>query len=153
MEGDSVKMPVQKKWSAKIKTTDPASLRVKNKMTIRLHTWYLITLRFFASSLRNSAVKKGLTAENRWVFTQRAANKYKYGRNIFANLHSGCICRTRQGFGTFSYAQSQIRQVYQYILNQEKHHLHKTFKEEYLEFLHKFEIEYEEKYLFDWNED
>jgi hypothetical protein len=34
-------------------------------MTIRLLTWYLITLRFFASSLRNSAVKKSLTAENR----------------------------------------------------------------------------------------
>ena len=59
----------------------------------------------------------------------------------------------QEGFGSFSYAQSQIGQVYQYILNQEKHHLRKTFKEEYLEFLQKFEIEYDEKYLFDWNED
>ena len=46
-----------------------------------------------------------------------------------------------------------LGQVYQYILNQEKHHLQKTFKEEYLELLYKFEIEYDEKYLFDWNED
>jgi putative transposase len=59
----------------------------------------------------------------------------------------------QEGFGSFSYAHSQIGQVYQYILDQEKHHLQKTFKEEYLEFLQKFEIKYDEKYLFDWNED
>jgi len=59
----------------------------------------------------------------------------------------------QEGFGSFSYAHSQIEQVYQYILNQEEHHRKKTFKEEYLEFLKKFEIEYDEKYLFKWNED
>ena len=59
----------------------------------------------------------------------------------------------QEGFGSFSYAHSQIGQVYKYILNQENHHLQKTFKEEYLEFLKKFEIDYDEKYLFDWNED
>ena len=59
----------------------------------------------------------------------------------------------QEGFGSFSYAHSQIGQVYQYIMNQENHHLQKTFKEEYLEFLKKFEIDYDEKYLFDWNED
>jgi hypothetical protein len=59
----------------------------------------------------------------------------------------------QQGFGSFSYAHSQIGQVYQYVLNQEAHHAQKNFKQEYLEFLKKFEIEYDEKYLFDWNED
>ena len=58
----------------------------------------------------------------------------------------------QEGFGSFSYAHSQIEQVYQYILNQEEHHRKKTFKEEYLDFLRKFEIEYDEKYLFKWNE-
>jgi hypothetical protein len=38
-------------------------------------------------------------------------------------------------------------------LNQEEHHKRKSFKEEYLEFLSKFEIEYDEKYLFDWIDD
>jgi putative transposase len=38
------------------------------------------------------------------------------------------------------------------VLNQERHHQKQTFKEEYLEFLEKFEVEYEEKYLFDWLE-
>ena len=59
----------------------------------------------------------------------------------------------QEGFGAFSYSHSQIDQVYQYILNQEKHHCKRSFKEEYMEFLHKFEIEYDEKYLFEWYDD
>jgi len=56
----------------------------------------------------------------------------------------------QEGFGSFSYAHSQIEQVYQYILKQEEHHQKKTFREEYLDFLNKFEVEFDEKYLFDW---
>ena len=48
-------------------------------------------------------------------------------------------------YGAFSYGHSQIESVYQYILNQEKHHRKKTYREEYLEFLEKFEVPYEEK--------
>jgi putative transposase len=59
----------------------------------------------------------------------------------------------QEGYGAFSYSHSQIDSVYQYILNQEEHHHKKTFKEEYLDFLKKFEIEYDEKYLFEWIED
>jgi len=58
----------------------------------------------------------------------------------------------QEGYGAFSYAHSQIEQVYNYILNQEKHHYKNTFREEYLEFLKKFMIDYNEKYLFDWIE-
>ena len=54
------------------------------------------------------------------------------------------------GFGAFSYAKSQSLQVVDYILNQPKHHERKTFKEEYVAFLEKFEIEYDEKYLFEF---
>jgi putative transposase len=56
----------------------------------------------------------------------------------------------QEGYGAFSYSHSQIGQVYNYILNQEEHHKKRTFREEYLELLKKFEIEYNEKYLFDW---
>jgi REP element-mobilizing transposase RayT len=56
----------------------------------------------------------------------------------------------QEGFGSFSYSHSHIDNVYRYILNQEQHHKNKTFKEEYLEFLEKFRIEYNEKYLFEW---
>jgi putative transposase len=58
----------------------------------------------------------------------------------------------QEGFGAFSYAKSQQDMVVKYILNQEEHHKTKSFKEEYLEFLEKFEIDYDEKYLFEWIE-
>lgn len=58
----------------------------------------------------------------------------------------------QEGFGAFSYAQSQLDNVIAYINNQEQHHQKKTFKDEYLTLLQKFDIEYDEKYLFDWGE-
>lgn len=56
----------------------------------------------------------------------------------------------QEGYGAFSYSHSHIEKVYDYILNQEEHHKKKTFKEEYAELLKKFEITYDEKYLFEW---
>jgi REP element-mobilizing transposase RayT len=56
----------------------------------------------------------------------------------------------QEGYGSFSYSHSYLDNVYKYILNQETHHKTKTFKEEYIELLNKFEVEYDEKYLFDW---
>ena len=58
----------------------------------------------------------------------------------------------QQGFGAFSYSKSSVDNVVKYILSQEQHHQKKTFKEKYLTFLNKFEIEYDEKYLFDWTD-
>ncbi|MEO7530892.1 MAG: IS200/IS605 family transposase [Sediminibacterium sp.] len=56
----------------------------------------------------------------------------------------------QEGFGAFSYSKSQIDSVIKYILNQEEHHKKISFKEEYIDFLKKFEIDYDLKYLFDW---
>lgn len=56
----------------------------------------------------------------------------------------------QKGFGAFSYGHSQIDAVVKYIQNQEKNHTRKTFKEEYMNLLEKFNVDYEEKYLFDW---
>lgn len=50
----------------------------------------------------------------------------------------------QEGYGAFSYSHSQIHQVVHYINNQEIHHKKKTFREEYLDFLNKFEIHYDE---------
>ncbi len=58
----------------------------------------------------------------------------------------------QEGYGAFSYSRSQIDSVIKYILKQEDHHKKTTFKEEYFEFLKKFEIEYDENYLFEWIE-
>lgn len=56
----------------------------------------------------------------------------------------------QDGYGVFSYSHSQIDNVVKYILNQEAHHRKRTFRQEYHELLEKFEIPYEEKYLFDF---
>jgi REP element-mobilizing transposase RayT len=58
--------------------------------------------------------------------------------------------RWQEGFGAFSYSKSQAPKVVEYILNQPNHHKKKSFKEEYLELLKIFEIDYEDKYLFEF---
>jgi putative transposase len=54
----------------------------------------------------------------------------------------------QEGYGAFSYGVSQINDVIDYIKNQEEHHKKRTFIEEYREFLKKFEIEFDERYIF-----
>lgn len=54
----------------------------------------------------------------------------------------------QEGFGAFSYSQSQISRVSKYIENQETHHKKKTFREEYLDFLKAFNIEFDERYVY-----
>ncbi|MCF2445068.1 IS200/IS605 family transposase [Dyadobacter sp. CY345] len=58
----------------------------------------------------------------------------------------------QEGYGAFSYGQSQIESVFNYIKNQESHHQKQTFREEYLDMLVKFQVQYDDKYLFDWIE-
>lgn len=58
----------------------------------------------------------------------------------------------QSGYGAFSYSRSHIDKVAKYIQNQQEHHRQKTFKEEYIEFLERFNIDYNEKYLFNWIE-
>jgi putative transposase len=56
----------------------------------------------------------------------------------------------QEGYGAFSYSHSQIDTVVQYIANQKEHHRKQSFKQEYIQFLHHFNIQYEERFLFDW---
>ena len=58
----------------------------------------------------------------------------------------------QDGYGAFSYAQSNFGFVIDYIKNQKEHHKKKTFQEEYRDFLRKFNIPFEDKYLFDFYE-
>lgn len=58
----------------------------------------------------------------------------------------------QEGYGVFSYSRSQISDVYDYIKNQKQHHKKRSFREEYLDFLKKFNIDYDEKYVFEWIE-
>ena len=56
----------------------------------------------------------------------------------------------QEGYGAFSYAKSQKAVVTKYILNQEEHHMNRSFREEYLDVLNKFEIEFKKEYLFEF---
>ena len=58
----------------------------------------------------------------------------------------------QEGFGAFSYSHSSLDNVIGYIKNQKEHHKRRSFKEEYIDFLEKFQIEFKDEYLFEWIE-
>jgi Transposase and inactivated derivatives len=68
-------------------------------------------------------------------------NEQKWFRGTFA---------WQDGYGAFSYGRSQIDDVYKYINHQEEHHQKRSFREEYVELLKRFEVEFEDQYLFDF---
>jgi len=55
----------------------------------------------------------------------------------------------QEGYGAFSYSKSQIDTVYHYIQNQEAHHQAQSFREEYLDILDKFDVDYDSRYIFE----
>jgi REP element-mobilizing transposase RayT len=74
----------------------------------------------------------------------------KRSSSLFINQNR--LCRHKfewqEGYGGFSYGRSHLDRIYHYILNQEKHHQNVTFKNEYMGLLERFEISYENQYLF-----
>ena len=54
----------------------------------------------------------------------------------------------QEGYGVFSYSQKEMDAVYKYIQHQEEHHKVHTFREEYLELLKEFNVEYDAQYIF-----
>jgi putative transposase len=67
-------------------------------------------------------------------------------------INENALCPARfewqTGYGAFSYSKSHVDQVISYIENQKEHHKKETFLDEYQSFLKKFEIEFEERYIF-----
>ncbi len=59
----------------------------------------------------------------------------------------------QEGYGVFSYGASQKRDVINYIMNQKENHRKQTFHEEYINFLKKFEVNYNQDYIFDFFDD
>jgi REP element-mobilizing transposase RayT len=54
----------------------------------------------------------------------------------------------QEGYGAFSYGHSQLNTIVRYIQNQETHHRRRSFKDEYLTLLRKFDIAFDDKYVF-----
>jgi len=55
----------------------------------------------------------------------------------------------QSGYGAFSVSQSHVEQVRGYIEGQERHHRRVTFEDEFREFLRRYEVEFDERYLWD----
>lgn len=53
------------------------------------------------------------------------------------------------GYGAFSVSQSAVEEVRQYIRNQHEHHQHTSFQDEYRAFLRRYEVEFDERYVWD----
>jgi REP element-mobilizing transposase RayT len=58
----------------------------------------------------------------------------------------------QEGFGAFSHGRSQLDTVIRYIQNQQQHHTKQSFRDEYVELLEKFGVEYDRKYIFKTDE-
>jgi len=54
----------------------------------------------------------------------------------------------QEGYGAFSYGHSQLDTIIRYIQNQEQHHQRRNFRDGYMTLLRKFDIGFEEKYVF-----
>ena len=79
----------------------------------------------------------------------------KRGSSLFIN-NEGIVpgyFNWQNGFGAFSYSKSHLDNVYKYIENQEKHHSKELFRTEYLSMIEKSDIEYDERFLFDFFDD
>ena len=75
----------------------------------------------------------------------------KKSSNEFIRQELECAAFSwQEGYGAFSYSHSALDNVIAYIANQKEHHKKQTFKDEYTEFLKKFQIEYKNEYLFEW---
>ncbi len=83
-------------------------------------------------------VEKIKTSSNAWIKENRLT-KFKF--------------EWQKGYGAFSHSKSQKQTVINYIRNQENHHAKASFKDEYLNILRKNEIEFDEKYVFEFFED
>ena len=74
----------------------------------------------------------------------------KSNSSVFVKDNINKAFSWQKGFGAFSYAKSQLNDVAMYISNQPLHHRERTFRDEYVDFLNRYEIEYNEKYLFEF---
>jgi putative transposase len=60
----------------------------------------------------------------------------------------GCHFSWQEGYGAFSVSHSHLDRVVKYIRNQPTHHRRKSFQEEYVEFLERHHVPYDQRYIF-----
>jgi len=79
-------------------------------------------------------------------------HEVKRSSTLFINRERLCFGKFswQEGYGAFSYSRSQISDIYKYIENQEEHHKLKTFRQEYIQYLKKREMEFNEQFLYEF---
>ena len=73
-------------------------------------------------------------SSSKWIKTQDSRYKPFHWQN---------------GYGAFSVSHSHVEQVRKYIAEQERHHRKVTFEDEFREFLRRYEVDYDERYVWD----
>lgn len=67
-------------------------------------------------------------------------------------INDHCLTPARfawqEGYGVFSYTQNDVDTIFKYVQNQEEHHNTKTFRDDYLNLLKEFRVDYDEQYIF-----
>ena len=122
-----------RKYITGIVTNSNCKMMAINNMSDHIHLLIGLNPNISVSDL----LEKNKSNSSKWI----NENKFLYGKFEW-----------QKGYGVFSYSKSQIDNVIKYIENQKNHHKKKTFREEYIEFLEKFGIEYNNKYLYEWIE-
>jgi putative transposase len=114
-----------------------AVLRDLDSHVLAINAWHNHVHILFSLSKNHSLarivmeVKRGTS---KWIKTQGAG---------FANFH------WQSGYGAFSIGQSGVDEVKSYIANQAKHHQVKSFEEEFRSFLKRYQVEFDERYMWD----
>lgn len=94
-----------------------------------------ILIGYYLSDLIPDLVEDIKTSSNHWI-KENKFTPFKF--------------EWQRGYGAFTHSKSQIETVINYILNQENHHKKKSFREEYMEILRKNDVDFDERYLFDF---
>lgn len=118
------------KYIAGIINNKSQKLLIINGMPDHVHLLLSSSPNFNLSTL----VGEVKSNSSRWI------NENRYVRGKFA---------WQIGFGAFTVSQSQLTVVTNYIKKQEIHHKTKSFREEYIEFLEAYKIDYDDKYIFE----
>ncbi|PTN03158.1 IS200/IS605 family transposase [Mangrovibacterium marinum] len=132
---------IGKTWAADLERYMTGIIQNNNHklLAIRaMHDHIHIFIGYNLNQLIPDLVESIKTSSNAWI---------KY------NHLSKCKFDWQKGYGAFTHSHSQLDAVVNYVLNQDKHHQKKSFKEEYLEILHKNDIKFNDNYLFDFFDD
>ena len=130
MINDNIRIPVEEYISGIIRNKDHKLLA---QYYMPDHCHILIGLN--PNESISNLVKDIKSNSSRWLNEQRII-PYKFN--------------WQEGYGAFSYSKSQIDSVVKYVLNQTQHHKKRSFKEEYHNFLQKFDVVYKSEFLFEW---